>query len=443
MQNLNNEYKNIVQDRFEESVVSGNEMWSLMKRSTAIYENSIVESLYMPKLFSKYVYKRLKKSAKIIYRILAKVTQEYLDNPEYRKHFEYSKELENLILADVGYPCMIPILRADIFLNEENLTFKICEFNTDGTSGMNEVREIANAAKNTDAYLQMKKRYKLKRFELMKSWIREFMKIYRTYNKRVKHPHIAIVDFTEYGFTSEFIEFEKLFLKAGYSVSICEIRDLTYDGNSLKTPEGKKIDVIYRRAVTGDVMENIDEVQPFIQAVKDNNVCLIGHFRTQVAHNKIIFEILNRPETLSLLTTKEQYFIKNHIPKTYLLRSGNFDMDEISKNKDKWIIKPSDLYASKGVFIGVDLTDEEWVKGIEESLDKDYILQEYCVPYRSENLDFTTAENPNFKMYNNTTGLFIYGGELKGLYSRAGLKGDVSARGGGYSMASILVANKV
>ena len=439
MQNLNDEYKNIIQSRFDENLASGNEMWSLMTTSTAIYDGRTVECLYMPKLFSERAFDHLKNQAKTIYDILTKVTQQYLDNPNYRKHFSFSPELENLILSEVGYPCLLPIMRADIFFNEEDFSFKFCEFNTDGTSGMNEVREIENAVKKTDAYLQMQKKYKLENFELMKSWIREFMDIYRTYDKNVETPHIAIADFTEFGFSSEFVEFEKLFKSAGHNISICEIRDLSYDGQSLKTPKGEKIDVIYRRAVTGDIMTHINDVKPFIQAVKDNNVCLIGHFRTQIAHNKIIFEILNKPETLSFLTESEQDFIKNHIPKTFILSKGNFDLDEILNNKDKWVIKPSDLYASKGVFVGLDLTREEWEKAVTDNLNTEYILQEYCVPYRSNNLDFTATVNPEFKMYNNTTGLFIYNGKLQGLYSRAGLKGDVSTRGGGFSMASVLV----
>ena len=57
------------------------------------------------------------------------------------------------------------------------------------------------------------------------------------------------------------------------------------------------MDAIYRRAVTSDIMKHYEEVGDFIAAVKDNAVCLIGDFRTQIAHNKILYKILHLPQT--------------------------------------------------------------------------------------------------------------------------------------------------
>lgn len=76
------------------------------------------------------------------------------------------------------------------------------------------------------------------------------------------------------------------------------------------------MDVIYRRAVTSDIMNDYDAVSDFIQAVKDGSVCLIGAFRTQIIHHKAICRVLVHPMTQAVLTAEENAFIEAHLPKT-------------------------------------------------------------------------------------------------------------------------------
>ena len=48
-----------------------------------------------------------------------------------------------------------------------------------------------------------------------------------------------------------------------------------------------QLDVIYRRAVTKDVMENLELVKDFIDAIKADDVSIIGAFQTQLIHHKM------------------------------------------------------------------------------------------------------------------------------------------------------------
>ncbi|MCL1863747.1 MAG: hypothetical protein FWF78_09290 [Defluviitaleaceae bacterium] len=432
-----NNYAQLIRDRWEENIKSGNEAALYMKNSTAVYRGEPVACLYMPKIFTRESYEYLEKAADGICTILDKVIMQYLVDAEYRKLFPFEKELEELILTEAGYPRLLPIARLDIFFNEDDFSFEFCEFNADGASAMNEDREINNAIRSSDAYIEYTKRQKLRGFEFFDSWVRELGDIYSKYNKRVACPHIAIVDIMESGVPNEFIEFQKAFERAGYTAEICDLRDLEYENGEL-CRFGQRIDVVYRRAVTCDIMRYKDSVQPFIQAARNNAVCIIGHFRTQIIHNKDVFRILHMPETSSFLTEAECEYVKQHIPATFPLESGKFDLEDILKNKDKWVIKPLDLYGSRGVFAGVDETPENWEKAIREATDKSYQLQEFCTPFQTENIDFTESTRPQFKMYNNLTGLFVYNGKLQGIYSRAGLMGTISPFTRGLTVASLV-----
>ena len=438
---LNRKYEMIVRDRFRQNLESGTEAVEFIKNSTAIYKGKPVPCLYMPKIFSEEAYAYLEESAEAIYKILEKVIKKYLDEPKYRTLFPFPKPLEELILSEAGYACLLPIARIDIFLNEEDLSFKFCEFNADGSSAMNEDRELNKAIGTSDAMRVMKEEYDFRTFEFFDSWVEAFAKIYNTYEKKVEKPSILITDFINGDVSTEFVEFKNAFLRAGYDACIADVRTLRYENRVLMTEEGKQVDAIYRRAVTRDVMDNFDGVQPFVKAITEGSVCSIGHFRTQVIHNKTVFKILHQKETLDFLTQEEREYVERHVPKTYVLSEGCFDLQDVLENKEKWLIKPEDLYASRGVWAGVDTAFGEWEKAIRQSTGAGYLLQEYVTPYKSVNLDFNNSKTPDFKYYNNITGMFMYGGKLAGFYSRGGPMGVISGLTGGLTMASV-VANR-
>lgn len=442
MKSLNKRYAELVREHYEENVISGKKMLDYMNASTAVYHDVPVPYLYMPKLFSEEAMDSLAEAASTICGILDKVIRRYLEDAGYRRLFPFSREMEELILIEAHYPCLLPIARLDIFFNEEDFSFQFCEFNADGASAMNEDRELVTAIKESDAFFRMCGEYDIDSFEFFDSWVREFMDIYEDYDRRISNPRVVITDFMESSTPNEFVEFKKVFQRAGYDTDICEIRDLTYSGGALRTPDGRMVDAVYRRAVTRDIMEHIGEVGSFIEAARDNAACIIGHFRTQVIHNKTIFMILRQPETLSFLTEKEREYVLEHIPETLPLKSGAFDLEAVLKNKNEWIIKPEDLYGSRGVYAGIDMDAEDWCRAVKEAMDTGYLLQRYCRPYKSINIDFNDEARPDFEMYNNITGMFVYNGKLQGLYSRAGRLGTISSFSGGRTLVSMVAREK-
>lgn len=382
--------------------------------------------LEIPKLYTKKDLARFEEIVAISDRIMSKITNHYLKDPEFRKLFPFSKELEELILTPRGYSQVIPMARYDIFYNEETGDFKFCEINTDGTSAMNEDVVTYGELINKPVYRLFAKEYDLKPFELFDSWVAAFEETYRSYDRRKENPHIAIVDFLEEGCLEEFRVFKAHFRQAGYNVEICEIRDLTYTDGKLYSPTGQVIDAIYRRAVTGDVERHLEETSAFRAAVKDQAVCLIGAFCTQIPHHKLIFKIMHEKACLEILTPMEQAFVKKHVPKTYTLTEEVIKEHDILKDKDSWIIKPFDSYGSRGVLAGVDATSEEWVKALGECAGSDYIVQEYCTPYRTRNC-YLPGEN-SFREYNNMPGLYAYNGRFAGVYSRLSDGGIISSQ---------------
>ena len=342
------------------------------------------------------------------------------------------------ILVPNLYDSLLPVARFDIFFNEETWDFKFCEINTDGTSAMNEDYVLNQALALNDAHQEMLKKYAFSTFELYDSLVESFMKLYDTYEKKVENPYIVITDFMDHCCVNEFKEFAARFQKAGYETEICNIRDMTYRDGVLYSAAGHPIDLIYRRAVTCDIMAHYDEIQPFIQAVKDQNVCVMGSICTQIPHNKWLFKMLRDNATMKLLTEEEQKFVTDHIPYTNLMDDRFCRMDEILDEKDRWIIKPLDSYASRGVYAGIDYSDDDWEDIIHRHWNKNYIYQEYYHPYRTDNICFRDA-HPEFHPYTNMSGLYVYNGEFAGIYSRLSTGGIISSQYNERAVATLVL----
>ncbi len=419
----NDEIISYIKSNYEECLKSGKAVRAHLLSSPLAFHDRCVQTLHAPKIFRRADIEVFRTLVDEFYTIFDKIVRHYIKTSEYRKLFPFSKELEELILTDTLYETSVPIMRMDIFYNEETKDFKFCELNTDGTSAMVEDYELEKAFSLNNIPRELLGN--IKTFELFDTWVRTACLIYQGFKNKRTNPTVAIVDFLDKAYLPEFYEFKKRFEKFGYKTKIADITGLSYKDGVLFDKDGDRIDIIYRRAVTVDIMNNLDGCADFIKAYKDGAVCVLGGLKTQVIHHKALFYILRNPATKAILTDRENELIERHIP--YTARLFEADIDRIKADKDTFIIKPSDSYASKGVYAGIDLTADKWSELIDKLINEDYIVQEYCTPYKSENI-YLAAENPEFKIYSNLTGLYVYGGAFAGIYSRLSDGGIISSQ---------------
>lgn len=380
------------------------------------------KTLQIPKIFSQKDKKNFESICSMTYQILAKVTKAYKTDPKVQRLFRFSPALHRLVQKDPLYETVIPMLRVDIFYNEETGDFKFCEFNTDGTSAMFENDTMHEFLKYNNAWNALKP--EVEYMNLMDPWADAFLEDFFQ-AKPDEDPSIVITDILENAYLPELYAFERLFQSRGISARVVDIRNLEYDGKYLVDPsDGMKFNAVYRRAVTRDVMEHIHDLKDFVRAVYDNNVVCIGDFQTQIAHSKAISEALKQPEVRKYLSQEEQDFIDAHLPASYDLTMKK--ALEISQDKDKWIIKPKDGYGAKGVWAGVDVPASLWKKLILDCADMGYIVQEYIPHYKTRNIDLISHDD--FLDYSNLTGLYVYNGKFAGVYSRLSDSGIISTQ---------------
>lgn len=442
-QQIVNQYIFLINDNTEKNMHGALALKENMERSALYFRNRCTaKTLAIPKIYTPQTISKFKETVQTAYGIFTKVIRQYLICRDYRKLFPFSKELEELILIPNGYESLLPMARFDIFFHEDTGDFYFCEVNTDGTSAMNEDRLLGKMLIDNPAHQQIIRRYDFYQFELFDSWVQTFLKLYKTYEKRKEKPNVAIVDFLDKGTLREFQEFALHFQKAGINCEICDIREFKFEEGKLISPRGNEIDAIYRRAVTSDILSNIEDVRPFITAVRKQAVFLAGSFCTQIIHNKWLFYILRHKETKTFLTEEENIFIEKHFPETLPFSKRFIDLSTVLLNKNDYILKPLDSYASNGVYAGVEFNNKTWQEKAKSVYEKNYICQSYCPQYTTKNIDFAWGDG-KWHSYINMTGLYVYNGNFSGIYSRlAQGNGIIASHRNERTVPTFVVKNK-
>ena len=446
------EYLDII-DSLDGDIPGREAAYAYMENSTALVHYIQAESSFVPRLFDRETYDLMKYLAETSHRICEKVMRRYLDDPSYRELFDYDERLRELILIPQRYDALLPFARFDVFLNEDTLTGGFCEWNADGSSGMNEDRELNISLAQSETWRRFAQNHQLQTSDLFNPWVEEFIRIYNTFENKVEHPTFAIADFMENAVVDEFRVYARYFGEHGYPCLVEDVRDLAYDAEKreLRDAKGRKIDAIWRRSVTNDILNNWEASQPMIAAVRDGAVALIGSFAGHIVHDKQIFDAVFWPETREMFTAEECAFVDAWVPQTKFLDDAHIDLDEVRANKDAWIIKPTDQYGAHDVYAGQMHTQEEWESIIERfangAAGAPFLVQTYLTPFKTDLLpvcdDLLIADDADipreYVRFNNMPGLYTFNGKFGGVFSRLGPKPIISQPMGDLTSAVIWV----
>lgn len=422
-----------------------------MRESTAVVHHEVVDSTFVPRLFNRRTHQVMKDTAETAHRILCKIIARYLEDPDYRLVFDFDPRLEKLILLPRGYDSLLPFARVDTFLDETDYRVRFCEFNGDGSSGMNENREITNSIVGSSTFREFARRHRVEGCELFDSWVDRFLDIYATYRHRVDSPRVAICDYLENGVVDEFYLYRDAFVRHGVDCVVADVRELHFDGGGLRDGGGGRVDAVWRRCVTNDVIDHWDESQELIAAVEAEKVALIGSFAGHIVHDKQIFKALFDSRTTSFLDADEVSFVEATVPSTHFLDEEHVDLSRIRADKDAWIIKPTDHYGADDVYAGRSVSQGEWEALIDRFANSraghPFLVQSYIQPFKTETLppdrgmerldDDEVSSVP--ALYNNLNGLYLFDGEFVGVFSRLGPLPTISKDMKGITAATIWV----
>lgn len=420
--------------------------WRRMEASSAYVGGAPAPISYLPRVLDQRTRENLASTALAVHGILEKMIAAYLDDPQFRKLFAFDPRVRDLILAPRASACLLPYARFDCFFDEAAGKARFVEFNADCSSGMNKTRAALSALRPSAPYRAFSARHRLADDEkrLFEGWVGDFLRLYGAVEGAKERPHVAIVmcmdgDDVPLG---ELARYAELFRAAGADASVCDVRDLTFRGGRLTCAHpregapGRPIDVVWRFCIVVDLLQHWDSCQDFVTAVTSGTVPMIGSFATQVAHDKQLFAVLRTPAAQALLTPAERALVEDSIPFTAFLDDPGLDVEQLLENPARWVIKPTDWYDNKGVYVGAQLSRPEWEAAVErcraDASPSAYLVQEFCAPARTPAIPLYGSEadfTGPVRDFGCLTGLYVFAGQFAGVYNRLGPTANVTAPG--------------
>lgn len=332
-----------------------------------------------PNLISRWQYDAITKASETLYAAFDRLERALLGDDDLRLELDLDPQEAALAMADPGFRASSPSARLDGFVGDDGV-IRFVEYNAESPAGMAYNDELSAVFATLPVMKAFKKRHTLGAFPVRG---KQLSVLRRAHRPRGELRTIAIVDWRGLPTLTEFEMFASYFEQQGFKAIICAPQDLTYSRKVLRA-NGTRIDVVYRRVLTSELLAKPDVAKALVQAYMDGAVTVVNSFRAKLLHKKMSLALLSDDRYAKLYTPEQRKAIATHIPWTRKMREGHTTyrgkvvdlVDLVSKRKDRFVLKPNDEYGGKGVILGWTVDQHEWEQTILTGLTASYVVQE-------------------------------------------------------------------
>lgn len=334
-----------------------------------------------PHIITRSQYAEVTYAATTIARAFEGLVARALIDEELLKVFGLTPAETRMARIDPGYARLCVTSRLDAYVTETG--FQFLEYNAETPAGVGDqmqLEKVLFGLSHVKDFLQNHSHWTPAPHRHL---LTALLAAYRDWGGEEQHPNIAIVDWKGVATESEFRILQQYFVAEGYPTVIADPRDLRYDGSHLLAGDFR-IDILYKRVITHEFLEQCGDTHPLARAYAEGHVCIANSFRTKIAHKKAGFAILSDPRYAHLFTPEEIAVFQRHIPWTRRVERGQttFSGAErdlvglIQQERQRFVLKPNDDYGGHGVFMGWETSPDEWQAKLTLALDRDYVVQE-------------------------------------------------------------------
>ncbi|HZS43650.1 MAG TPA: circularly permuted type 2 ATP-grasp protein [Blastocatellia bacterium] len=353
-----------------------------------------------------------------------------------------------LISVDPGFKEISATSRLDSFLSDDSYQF--VELNAECPAGIAYADVVSEIHLTTPVMKDFAEAYDVRPLLSRDKMLEVLLRCYQEFaGNNAPKPLIAIVDWNDVPTQAEFRLFQRYFTSQGYETIIADPRELEFTNGKLRH-NGKVIDVVYRRLLTNEFLEKLDETRALLDAYQASAVCVVNSFRSKYVHKKMLFGILTDERYARYFSEAQQNLIKAHVPWTrgVVERRTKYygedvDLcDLIRRNRDNLVLKPNDEYGGKGIFIGWESDDAKWDEAIQIALQGDYLVQERVQTGHEEFPYFDSQGNISFVEQLVDLDPLLYFGKVGGAFTRLSTSSLANVTSGAGMTPTFLIAGK-
>jgi hypothetical protein len=402
-----------------------------------------------PRFFTPRQYRFLRGRVKLILNAFDKSYRAAIVNPKLLDQYRLEGWETELVKHDPGFQSPTPVSRLDAFFITNRDELKFTEYNAEVPAAGAYGDAFADLFYGLPIMREFMHKYEVINLPTRHHVMHALMDAYEQWLGRRQMPNLIILDWREVPTYSEFRLFMDYFHSQGMDCIIADPREMEYRNGKLYAG-AFQVDLIYKRVLITELIQEGGLDHPVIQAVRDNAVCMVNPFRCKILYKKTSLAVLSDERNQHLFNGDELRAIEDHIPWTRTVEERrtlheNKPVDLIPyilKYKDRFVLKPSDEYGGKGIVLGWLADDQTWEKAVTGALDIPHVIQERVEipwePYPS--LVDGRVQQSNRML--DTAPFVFYGEYMDGCLTRLGTDPLLNVTAGGGSSVPTFVVQK-
>ncbi len=420
----------------------------LQRRCT--FSGQPMPTLLKPYFISTKQHQRLQYTVEKISSALHKFIKLYLADAQVRDLMQFSAAENELFRIEPQYRFSLVISRLDAFLNDYQVKF--LEFNCDSPAG------TAYADVLEEGFQKL-----LQGYSFLEQWDTDYINrqehllqaLLGCYGEfRQAHPHfpekptVAIVDWEDLPTQDEFVLLQTYFQARGLRTLVTSPQKFRLEGDRMVV-ENEPVHLVYRRVITRELVEKLDQVGDFLQGVKEGLACMCNPFRSFIVGNKKVLDLLTDPRFQHIYDPQELEVIRETIPWTKILADMRVpyegEMVDLYpftlKNKDRLVLKAASSYGGKDVFLGRETDQATWEKVLDQHIAaRDWVVQEY-VPI-PQDIFPEIKSGVDLKLKKVNINPFAFVGRYGGTITRVSDKSIINVSAGGGIVPTLSIRKK-
>jgi hypothetical protein len=388
---------------------------------------------------------------RLLMRVFAKTYAAAIASRQFRQQFMLTDWEETLVADDPGIRNPSPTSRLDTFIIDEDREMKLTEYNAETPAGAAYGDALSDAFIDLPVMRAFARQYEISPIPSRQGILHVLLATYEEWLGRRELPRIAIVDWPDVPTVTEFEMYRDYFHSRGIDCVIADPREADYRNGRLSFGDDEPVDLIYKRVLIHELVDQCGLESPMVRAVRDRAVCMANGFRCKMLHKKASLAVLSDEQNASLFDNDERAAIDAHVPwtRTVAERKTQFegrDVDLVpfmTEHREQLVLKPNDDYGGAGITLGWTVDDAAWADAIARALAAPHIVQQRVrIPYEP----YPSMVDGQVQVVDrmlDTAPFVSYGEYMEGYLTRLSTAAllNVTA-GGGSSVPSFLVEKR-
>ena len=417
-----------------------------LKSGSATFGGRSLCPFAMPQFVARADYEHVRTSARGIYNATLKAWKGL--GPALHDLVGLTEPERAMVALDPGVGSPSPLSRLDSFLTPTS--YRFVELNAETPAGLGYAEVLSEVFLELGVMRELQKTFRIHRPRPCAKLLETLIACYRQRGGEKPHPMIAIVDYEEVPTRTEHHILRNLFEAEGASAIVCDPRNMTFEGGSLRH-EGVAVDIVYKRLLVNELLEKGDLVKPLLDAARAKACVFVNPFGCKPIHKKAIFAVLTDEAHHHLFSEAERAAIAETVPWTRTVREGRtrYEGAEVDlvpfmrepNRRAELVLKPNDEYGGKGVFLGFESSESQWDAAIGAALSSPYVVQKKVEIGHQK---FPTL-GPGLPLRDLVVDLdpYLFFGEVEGFLTRLSGSSLANVTSGGGQVPAFVVEGKV